>query len=105
MSVACTAVPYFSTLPQKGHDFRKEVNEHQMCGLIFSTTWSETFFLLRRNERDMIINVHRSLCNAAVILVRLNLKFLDTFSKNLQIPNFMKIRPVAAELLQADRQT
>jgi len=29
----------------------------------------------------------------------------DTFSKNTQISNFMKIRPVGAELFQADRGT
>jgi len=33
------------------------------------------------------------------------LKFLDKFSKNTRIPNFMKIRPVGSELLHADRQT
>ena len=31
--------------------------------------------------------------------------FLDRFSKNTQIPNFMKIRPVGAELIRADRWT
>jgi hypothetical protein len=29
----------------------------------------------------------------------------DRFSKNTQIPNFMKICPVGAELLRADRRT
>jgi hypothetical protein len=33
------------------------------------------------------------------------LNFLDRFSKNPQISNFIKIRPVAAELLRADGQT
>jgi len=31
--------------------------------------------------------------------------FLDRFLKNTLIPNFMKIRPVGAELCQRDRQT
>jgi hypothetical protein len=31
--------------------------------------------------------------------------FLDRFSKNTQIPNFMKIRPIGAELIYADRWT
>ena len=34
-----------------------------------------------------------------------NFHFLDKFSKNTQISNFMKIRPVEAELFHADGQT
>jgi hypothetical protein len=30
---------------------------------------------------------------------------LDRFSKNILVPNFMKIRPVGDELFHADRQT
>jgi len=33
------------------------------------------------------------------------LDFLNGFSKNAQISNFIKIRPVGAELFQADRRT
>jgi hypothetical protein len=31
----------------------------------------------------------------------MNLEFLDRFSKNTEIPNFMKIRPVGAEFFHA----
>jgi hypothetical protein len=43
-----------------------------------------TFLILRRSERDSIINVHRSSCKVSTILVRCswNLNFLDRFSKN-----------------------
>jgi F0F1-type ATP synthase gamma subunit len=34
-----------------------------------------------------------------------NQNFLNQFSKNPQISNFMKIHPVAAELFDVDRQT
>ena len=56
--VACPTPPYFSTLSHKRHDFRKKCYLTKMCILIFSTTWSETFLILRRNGRDMITNVY-----------------------------------------------
>jgi hypothetical protein len=45
--------------------------------------------------------MQRTLCSCQV-LVKLN--FLDRFSKNTQISNFMKSRPVGTELLHAGRQ-
>ena len=33
---------------------KKKVIEHKMCVLIFYTTLSETFLILRRNERGII---------------------------------------------------
>jgi hypothetical protein len=68
---------------------------------------SEIFFILRRTERDMIKNVYWSSCKVLFIFVRLqwNLNFLEGFSKNTQISNFMKIRPVRAEWFHADRRT
>ena len=53
-SVACPALPYFTTLSHKQHDFREKVTEYEMCVLVFSTNLSGTFFILRRIERDMM---------------------------------------------------
>jgi hypothetical protein len=36
-SVACLTVSYFCTLSKKLHYFSKQVIDHQMCVLIFST--------------------------------------------------------------------
>jgi hypothetical protein len=60
----------FSTLSHNRYDFQEKVIEHKMCVLIFSTDLSETFIILRRTERDIIINVHKSSCKVPVILVR-----------------------------------
>jgi hypothetical protein len=52
---------HFFTLYNKGHDIREDVTENKNV-LIFASTLSEKFLILGRNERDIIINVHRSLC-------------------------------------------
>ena len=68
---------------------------------------SETFLTARRMQRYITINVHRSSCKVPVILDRFwwNFNFLNRFSKNTQISNFMKIRPVGDALFHTDRQT
>ena len=68
---------------------------------------SEALLILRRIQRYMIINIQMFLCKVAVILVRFqwNVTFHDRFSRNPQMPSFVKIRPVGFELFQADRQT
>jgi len=57
-SVACPTIQYFSTISHKWHDFQNKVIEHQTCVSTLSTTFTETFFILRRTYWDMIKNVH-----------------------------------------------
>ena len=52
----------FSTLSYKQKDFRENVIEPKMYVSTFCTTFVETFLILSRTERDMIINVYLSLC-------------------------------------------
>jgi hypothetical protein len=69
---------------------------------------SETFLVLRRMQRDIIINIHRSSYKVPAILVRCwrNLNFLHRLSKDPQLSNFMKIRRRGrAALFHVDTQT
>jgi len=81
-SVAGLALLYFSTLCHERHDFRKKkVTEHKMCILIFSTTLTAKFLILRRNERDMVINASKS----PFTVSQRNLNILNRFSKATKI--------------------
>jgi len=77
----------------------------KMCVLIFSTTFTWNISHSKNNCRDA--NVHGSSRKVLVILVwvQRNLNFLQRFSKNTQISNFMKFRPVGPDLFHADRHT
>ena len=77
------------------------------CVLVFSKLFIWNFWHFRRIQRDTIVNVRRYSRKVAVSLVRFewNFNFLDRFSRNHQIRNFMKIRPVGAELFYEDGQT
>ena len=68
LSVAFLALPYLSTLSHKRNDFRKNVIEHEMCALIFSTAFVRTFLILRINERDDMANVDATSCKVPVFL-------------------------------------
>jgi len=106
-SVACLSVPYFSTLSHNRHDFQKKVIEHKMSVFIFATTYVWNISHSTRNCARYDQNIYRSTWKVPVFLVRFwwNLNFLDSFSKNNQIPNFIKTFPVEAELFHASRRT
>ena len=60
----CTTFFYISN-----KRYKKKI-KHKMRVLICSANMTETFLILRRNERHIIINVHRTSCKVPVILVR-----------------------------------
>jgi len=54
----------------------------------------------------MIIHVYWCACNVPLFLqVFMKFEFSHRFSKNTQISNLMKVRPLGAELFHADGQT
>ena len=67
-SGACPAVAKFSALPFNRHDFRgkKLLNVERV---LFSHNF-ETFLILRRIDRNVTVNVHRSSRKVPVILIR-----------------------------------
>ena len=76
----------------------------QVCS-DFLYIFSETFFILRRIQRNIIVRLRTSLCKVPVILrFYWKLNFLDIFWKKKLVSNFRKILLVGAELL-ADGQT
>jgi len=73
-----------------------------------SSPLSVTLFIRRRIERDLITNVYWFICKVPVTLVRFlwNLDFISRFSKNTQIPNFIKMSAVKPSCsMRTDRQT
>jgi hypothetical protein len=61
----------------------------------------------RRIQQDIIKKVFMSSSKAPVTLIRFQsiLNFHDRFLEKFQMSNFIKIRPVRAELFYVDRQT
>jgi len=49
-SVACLALPYFSTLSHKWHNFQEQVIQHKMCILIFSTISVWNIYYSKKNS-------------------------------------------------------
>jgi hypothetical protein len=78
-----------------------------MCVLIFSTTLVWNIFHYKKNwaryEQKCILIFKYSTGYSYQILMKL--EFLNRFPKNIQISNFVKIRPEWEQFFHADRQT
>jgi hypothetical protein len=91
----------------KGKIFGEKVTKHKMRVQIFSSVLSEIFFMLRRNH-----DARSKMCIVLNVKDRLflsefkgKLNYLKRLSKNKQVPNLVKTRPVGVELIYANRRT
>ena len=106
-SLSCPAIKQFSKLPQTAC-FSKKIVENKRLVLIFSTTavWksSHSTKIWAMIWSKMLISLH---LKYPLFLSEFNdsWNFLNKFSKNPQISNPTKIRPVGAELFHADGRT
>ena len=67
--VACPTLPYFPTLSNKRHDFRKKYSTKYVF-LLSLKILSETFLILEVIQRGIVIAVHRQTRKVPVILLR-----------------------------------
>jgi len=91
--LACQALPYFSTLSDKRHDFRKNVPNMKYV-LIFCTG---TFLILRRIARDTVdvLKFSCKVCSYCQLLVKHEFSW-QIFKR---YSNVMKIRPLGCWII------
>jgi hypothetical protein len=109
LSTASLAPPHFSTLAHKRHDFRGGGGKSLKMKCVFSFSLQlvfETFLILRRIERDIVINVESLHVKCTLFVSDFNETwiFWTDLRKMSQISNLIKIRPVGAEF-HAECQT
>jgi len=77
---------HFSTLSHKRYDLFFSIVQQKRVFWFFLQFLSETFFILRRIEQDIIKNVYWFSCKVPLFLLdfKKNLHFLDRFSENNQ---------------------
>jgi hypothetical protein len=102
--VARLAVPCFSTLSHKRHDFRKKVIERKMCVLTFCTNFVWNVSHSKKNSarchKCKYVFMHIT-CYSSQISMKLELSRL-VFQK---YSNCMKLPLLGAEFFRADGQT
>jgi hypothetical protein len=58
VSVACPALPYVTALSHTRHDFQIKIQIIKCVFLFYLQHFCETFLIVRRIQRGIIINVH-----------------------------------------------
>ena len=97
LSLAFLFLPDFSILSSKGHDYRKNVFERTVCVFILYITF---LWNISHSKKNSARHYHK--CTQALVQntwyscqISIELEFSrNRFSRNSQMSNFMKIRPV-----------
>ena len=87
----------FSTLSRKGKIFGRKLLNLKLDSFFLQVS-STTFLILRRIGRAVTTNVYWSSCTPYSCQMLMTWIFSKDFRKNIQISNFMEIRPVGAML-------
>jgi hypothetical protein len=99
--LACPAVQYFSALSHKRPDFREKKNiEHKLC---FDFLYNFCLKHFPYDQKSTYVGLHVK-CPLFLSGSDETRMFSTVCEKSSNI-NFMKIRPVGAELFHADRRT
>jgi len=87
-SVGWLALPYFSKLSPKQHDFPENIFDHKMYVFKLSTIFYRNIYHSKRELSEILSNVHRSSCKVAIWDINGTLISSTNFGKILkcQIP-------------------
>ena len=101
-SMVCVPLLHSSTLSHKRYDFRDKVIEHKMRRFIFATTFVWNISHSKKNPARYRQKCTQVFMQNTYYSCQTLMKFeFSRFSKNIEISNFMKIRPVGAEFFHA----
>jgi hypothetical protein len=99
-SVACLALPYFSTLPHY-NDFMEKVTQHRTCVSIFSTTFVRN---ISHSKSEILSEMNIGLREKYSWHTLMTLGIFSTYCRKIsKYINFKKIRPVGAEFYVVGR--
>ena len=103
--VDCPALQYFTRYLINGKILEKKLLSTKYVVRVSPQNFPETFFILRRNERDMVKMYVGLPVKSPLLLSVFNWTwiFSNRYSKNTQKSNLKKIRPVGAELFLCGR--
>jgi len=98
----------FFTLSHKRHVFREKVLDTKCLFWFSPQPLSETFLIVRKTERAVIVNVLSTGVNCNALhscQILMELKFSRQIWGRTQIPDITQIPPVGTELFDTDKRT